>query len=376
MAPPYRGLEVDPEETAKTVDEKGRVWRDYRIIQPQKMSRVFGPLTRFKLYGRLQHNKHWAIDFNQANEEVWDYVCQKYSGIQQHYSFDFMRGDMSHVQMRPEGAPSAPLSYYDIHQEVKNTIRQHCPWFAYYAEGFLAPPNEMAYGVEEEHLVASEAEVTLGDLQSMVVGSTEFLYHFHRYLEIAHQYPLRPCFTILTADKDDPRFDKFYLAGNESRLFTGLFLKDFPSYVGLGFECRDPHPEPWSNEWYTKLYVFQIREGHKATQGPYRWGQNYALFYRLDRIKQVAVVLLPTLVDAATQWILSPDPSAQRKVIAWTQQKESKFIFIVNFDLENSVELPEINTLGTFLFSSHHPVLSVPNLALSAGECRIYKPKV
>ncbi|MCI5080741.1 MAG: hypothetical protein MRY78_03565, partial [Saprospiraceae bacterium] len=37
MAPPYRGLEVDPAPDAKTVDEQGRIWRDYRITEPQEM---------------------------------------------------------------------------------------------------------------------------------------------------------------------------------------------------------------------------------------------------------------------------------------------------------------------------------------------------
>ena len=46
MGPPYRGIAVD-NEGVPTVDEKGRVWKDYRITQPEQFSRVFGPLTRF-----------------------------------------------------------------------------------------------------------------------------------------------------------------------------------------------------------------------------------------------------------------------------------------------------------------------------------------
>jgi len=47
MAPPYRGLEVDPETTY--TDSQGNSWQDYRITHPQAMSRVFGPLARYNL---------------------------------------------------------------------------------------------------------------------------------------------------------------------------------------------------------------------------------------------------------------------------------------------------------------------------------------
>ncbi|MCK4515200.1 MAG: hypothetical protein KAU31_08080, partial [Spirochaetaceae bacterium] len=62
MAPPYRGIEVDP--TTRTVDSSGDVWLDYRITKPESMSRVFGPLTRYKLYERLDDNRDWQIDFS------------------------------------------------------------------------------------------------------------------------------------------------------------------------------------------------------------------------------------------------------------------------------------------------------------------------
>jgi hypothetical protein len=35
--------------------------------------------------------------------------------------------------------------------------------------------------------------------------------------------------------------------------------------MSLGYEQRDPHPVPAPNENYTKLYVFQLDEGPKAT---------------------------------------------------------------------------------------------------------------
>lgn len=334
MAPPYRGLKVDPNEQNAIVDKRGRVWRDYLITAPQEMSRVFGPLTRYKLYERLDNNKNWAIDFSRPRPSVWNYVCRRYAEVQTQYNLDFMRGDMSHVQMRPEGAPLFYDEYYDLLQAVKNYIRRQAPYFAYYAESFLAPPNYMAYGDEIDHLEASEAEVALGDLQSMTVGSPRFMQNFRRYLDIATYRKIVPCFTIMTSDKDDPRFDEFYLSGNEIRLFIGLFLTDLPSYMGLGFECRDVHIQPAPNENYTKLYVFQIDQGPKATRGPYIWGQNKTLFERLNHVRLHAEDILPLIRPQKTRWLLPPDPSGGQSVIAWTQDEQAQFIFIANLNTE------------------------------------------
>jgi hypothetical protein len=335
MAPPYRGLEVDPSPEALTTDDAGRVWRDYRITEPQEMSRVFGPLTRYKLYERLDDNRDWAIDFERPRPTVWDYVTGHYAAIQRQFGFDFMRGDMSHVQMRPDGVPNGAGEYYDPLRAVKAKINAAVPYFAYFAESFLTPPDFMAYGDEVKHLEASLAETTLGDLQSTVPGSPAFLERLADYQQIAATSRVQPCFTIITGDKDDPRFDEFYLHGNEARLFTGLLLRDWPSYFSLGFEQRDPHPEPRDNEWYTKLYVFHLDEGPKATAGPYRWGGNVALFERLDRIHRFVAELGPALGEGRpTHWLLPPAPSAPHPVLAWTQADRIEWLFVVNFGTE------------------------------------------
>ncbi|MFN8354827.1 MAG: hypothetical protein U0Y10_10305 [Spirosomataceae bacterium] len=337
MAPPYRGLVVSREESAKTVDAEGRVWRDYVIMRPEKMSRVFGPLGRYKLYESKDNNQNWEIDFDQPRLQVWDYVRGRFAEIARTYNFDFMRGDMSHVQMRPDGVPAQPNLYYDIHKAIKAHIQQEKPYFGYFAESFLAPPNTMAYGDEPDHLEASDADSTLGDLQSMVVGTPTFLENFHEYHRLLRTRQFAPNFTVMTADKDDPRFDEFYVAGNELRLFMAFFLTDMPSYMGLGFETRDQHLTPAPNEHYTKLYVFQMNEGKNATHGPYYWGQNGGLFAHLTRLKQYADQVLSYIEGKPIQWLIEPDVTAQNKVIAWTQQEEPSHVFVANLDLHNPV---------------------------------------
>ena len=377
MAPPYRGLEVDNREEAKTIDEDGRIWRDYVITKPEPMSRVFGPLARVKLYESKDNNRNWEIDFSKPRREVWEYMAQKYLGFAHDYGFDFMRGDMSHVQMNPDVIYSKSDDYYDIHKYIKRKIQQEKPSFSYFAESFLAPPNTMAYGVEEDHLEASETDTTLGDLQSMVVGTEAFISSFARYHSFIKTRSFAPNFTIMTADKDDPRFDDFYLKGNEIRMFIGLFLTDMPSYMALGFEQRDPHPEPAPNEHYTKLYVFQLSEGKNATHDKYHWGQNGELFHNLSELKNIAEKICQSIENQAIEWLIKPDTLGKKKVIAWTQTNKAKYLFVVNLDTEQAIKISELNViLKNKKVNNYFTTNSENNFSdriLGIGECRIYE---
>lgn len=364
MGPPYRGIEVDTNENAKTIDKDGRIWRDYKISKPEQFSRVFGPLARYKLHESKDKNKNWEIDFAQPRKDVYQYVAEKYAEVARLYSLDFMRGDMSHVQMRSDGVPTRADEFYDIHKYIKNFIRKEKSWFAYFAESFLAPDGVMAYGSELEHLERSDADSTLGDLQSSVLGSEEFMQNFRHYYNVLKTRSFAPCFTIMTADKDDPRFDAFYVKANELRLFIGLFLTEMPSYMGLGFECRDTHLTPAPNEHYTKLYVFQIDEGEKATFGNYQWGKNKALFENITQLRLLAEWLLPLIADKKLIWLQSID---NHKVIAWAFEN-SPYIFVANLDVENEAKNPIV---GEVLFSTEGK--NKKNKVLSAGEGVVMK---
>ncbi len=387
MGPPYRGLVVDSESDA-TIDDKGRAWKDYRITKPEAFSRVFGPLTRFKLYENHDDNANWAIDFSKPRTETWAYVAQHYADIALEYNMDFMRGDMAHVQMRPEGVPTEADEYYDILGFIKKTVAKQIPHFASFAETFLAPPGVMAYGDEVAHLELSDSDTTLGDLQGNTVGSQRFMDEFNRYLSILHNRTVAPNFTIMTGDKDDPRFDEYYLRGNEARFFIAMFLTEMPSYMGLGFELRDPHPTPAPNEHYTKLYVFHLDEGENATSGDYVWGKNLSLFNRLDRMRSVSDWLLPLIKNEKVMWLQLPSSANSNKVIAWSA---GNWVFVVNLDIENdatqiNIPTPQYkNGLNLFLEfttldwgTKSDNSLIINNLTIhlekiQAGEGRIYR---
>lgn len=332
MAPPYRGLEVDPT-APEIVDANGLRWRDYRIVTPEPQSRVFGPLTRYALH-EARAAGSWELDLERPRERVWRYVMDHYADLRERIGFDFMRGDMAHVQMRRDGVPAVIGPRYDILGAVRDEIRARgVRSFAYLAESFLAPPGTMAYGDEADHLEAAGADATLGDLQSMAVDDDAFVSQLRRYRDLLLTRSFAPSFTVMTADKDDPRFDRFYRSGNEVRLFCGLFLPDMPSYMALGYEQRDRHDSPAPNEHYTKLFVFQSASGPNARHGPYAWGRNDALFASLGRIRRLADERWPALRNARVTFLRPPDATGMEKVMAWVVEGEDRLLCVVNLGI-------------------------------------------
>ncbi|GAB3972117.1 hypothetical protein GCM10028806_23640 [Spirosoma terrae] len=329
MGPPYRGLHIDP--TDFVVDEYGQTWYQYAFDEPQAMSRVFGPLARYRFYESKDNNQNWEIDFDRPNYHAWAYLNQKVHECQQAYNFDFMRGDMAHVQMRPGGVPDMVGHYYDPLRAIKRYVRSNgVAHFAFFAETFLAPPDVMGYGDELDHLEAIEAESTLGDLQSVPVNSSEFRERFAEYYTYLQTRRFAPSFTIITADKDDPRFDEFYRTGNLFRYFVSLFLTDMPSYVSLGFELRNQHDERGENEEYSKLYVFQIgddRQPDKVTHGPYVWGTNTEQFVSILRMRLFSEKIWSVIAGKETRWLVAPDDPKGADYIAWTHVEPTGYVF-------------------------------------------------
>ena len=390
MAPPYRGIEVDRRPEAKSVDANGQIWREYATVNPTPMSRVFGPLARYKLYEPRDDNADWQLDFSRPRVATWDYICAHYGQAQQRYGLDFMRGDMAHVQMRPHGVPATLDRFYDILGAVKQYVRDHgAPHFGYFAETFLASRDVFGYGEEIDHLEAANADTTLGDLQSTVPGTAEFLRRFRYYDDLRTTRLCVPSFTTMTADKDDPRFDMFYQSGNEARMFLALFLTATPSYTGLGFETRDVHYEPAPNEHYTKLYVFQETGGPKATQGPYVWGRNGVLFGAITRMYRLSDAIWRFIAGQPTRWLIAPDATGENPIMAWTQLAAAPtHVFIVNTSATKTLTQLAIPQLAptarlSCVFSTHTSVLEAAPLTfngkqhqvpkLAAGEGRVYR---
>lgn len=329
MAPPYRGLHI--EKDSFEIDKFGNKWYEFKFDTPQEMSRVFGPLTRYKFHDTKENS--WELDFDKPCRDVWEYFSSKYAACQAKYNFDYMRGDMAHVQPRPQGVPKNIDSFYDPLLFTKLQIQNNqAPHFAFFAETFLVPDNYMSYGSEIEHLNAIEADATLGDLQSSVFGSKEFKNKLRDYIEWNKTESFAPTLTIITSDKDDPRFDKFYRTGNLARIFLGYFMTDMPSYFSLGHETRALNLKRNLNETYSKLFVFTIKnkeEKDKVTSGPYIWGENWNQFNDIQILKNQFETVLPFIKGQETEVLEFSDH------LVWTQKSKANFLFSLSFK-ENS----------------------------------------
>jgi len=350
MAPPYRGLHINADDFI--TDDSGQIWYQYAFDKPEAMSRVFGPLARYRFFEPKSDNQDWQLDFDKPNYPAWEYLNQRVYDCQRTYNFDFMRGDMAHVQMRPGGVPDMVGHYYDPLKAVKRYVQGNgVSHFGFFAETFLAPSDTMGYGNEPDHLDAIDADSTLGDLQSLVVGSDPFRRQLALYDGYRKTHRFAPNFTVMTADKDDPRFDAFYRTGNVFRYFTALFLTDWPSYTGLGFEVRNEHEQRGANEEYTKLYVFQIeddRQPDKVTHGPFVWGHNADQFAAIVRIRQFAEQIWAQIRGKETRWLVGPD--AGKNYLVWTQREDPTHIFAASL----TGELPDaiLETEGTEMIFS------------------------
>ena len=359
MAPPYRGLHLV--ENDFIYDDFGNKWYNYQFDKPEGMSRVFGPLTRYKLYHTVSETSQ-ELDFENPNKIAWDYIATQYNNCVTAYNFDFMRGDMAHVQPRAAGVPTEIGTYYDPLKYIKNYVQQKGkPYFGFFAETFLAPPDTMGYGDEVKHLEAIDADSTLGDLQAEPVGSELFMENFERYIDLLETQSFAPNFTMITADKDDPRFDSFYKKGNHLRFFVGIFLDIMPSYMSLGFECRNAHLERAANEEYTKLYVFQITEEaetDKVTHGPFVWGKNYEFFSEIESMKLIYDEIFREKPESF-KWIKKPSKS--NFVTEWSI---GDYLFVANF---NPTESLAISTK-----KGYEMIYSTADF-VAEHECRVYK---
>jgi hypothetical protein len=199
---------------------------------------------------------------------------------------------------------------------------------------------------------------------------------------------------VITADKDDPRFDSLYATGSVARLFIALLIPDLPSYMALGFELRDVRSRPAPSERYSKHYVFEIPTGIAATSGPYEFGSNVELFETVERIRRLAEELRDDLETATTVWTRPPDATGHDQTLAWVVDAGSsrRHLCVVNLDSDRPTAafgvprrpvadpprrwLPVFSTVdrgpGVLrpLPSNGHQWIVEP---LEPGECRVYR---
>jgi hypothetical protein len=135
--------------------------------------------------------------------------------------------------------------------------------------------------------------------------------------------------------------------------------------MALGFEQRDPHQVPAPNEHYTKLYVFQITEGDKATKGSYQWGQNEALFENIYKLRYLYEKIGKEIEGTSIKWIIAPDLTGQSTVIAWTYTDAPRYVCIANLSCDKATQQIHLQSTTntnapTLLYdSTHSPAIQI-----------------
>ena len=132
-----------------------------------------------------------------------------------------------------------------IHGETpKPWLRKGRGWFVTIGgkQHNLGRDKEAAFQ-EYYRLMQRPAERRKVSGQSLAAIIDDFLEHvaknkapdtYRWYRDLLETRRVAPSFTVITGDKDDPRFDAFYREGSVLRLFMALFLTDMPSYMALG----------------------------------------------------------------------------------------------------------------------------------------------
>ena len=73
-----------------------------------------------------------------------------------------------------------------------------------------------------------------------------------------------------------------------------------------------------------------------STLEPYIWGKNGHLYKKVTKLKICLDNIWNDIVTKGTMWLIHPDPFGANKIIAWTQKKEPKYIFVANVDTEKN----------------------------------------
>lgn len=122
-------------------------------------------------------------------------------------------------------------------------------------------------------------------------------------------------------------------------------------------------------------------EGPKGTKGPFVWGKNRSLYYKISRQKILAEEIFSLIKDQPVQWLLPPDPIGERRVIAWTQAEQPAFVFVANMNPKTGysglqISFPEGN--WQLCFSTEKEVVEAGDFSgvlpvVGAGEGLVWR---
>ncbi|MBK8190712.1 MAG: hypothetical protein IPK79_09730 [Vampirovibrionales bacterium] len=365
-------------------------------------SSIFGGMAPYKLYetddaGRFQIDKPLPA--------VWAYLKRQAVDLQKAYGFDFIRGDMAHLDYRAAAASQNPApealtpEAYDMFSAMKQAVQREngAPWFAFLPEAMfhIKPHNPDAL----QHARWMTSDAALGQLQGRSLEGDDFRRSLQWRNQAHAQSNLPICNGMMTADSDNSARAHLYASprGNLARAFAGLFSP--PSYMGMGFEMKgDPAGADSASSAPVDKTAFTHPYNNGLKNKPYQWGKSAETFNGLTRMKRRLEADEHALGKAFQRGVITPlDPHAdpRQPVVSWVLKPDGarpEFLFALNTDIErpqNSARIAAgeiLDEKATFAFDFSTQAARSPRQAriqrrgrtlvlsrMGPGEGRIYR---
>lgn len=376
---------------------------------------IFGSLTPYKLFHLNPDGSH---DTSRPVKPVWDYLAQRYLAFQRAYGFDFMRGDMAHVEPRFRENHRNPQSnkaqWYDLFGYILHTIQTQgeAPYFAFLPEALMWA-KDWHQNRPLDHIRNMNSTVALGSLQHVPLGEGHnFANDFKIHMDNGQHIGVPMASSIMTADSDDPHHQHLYGSTHKNmvRLFVGLFHR--PTYLGMGFEMKGNN-WPWPSDSQEAMAQQTTHGSMNAARGtPYQWGNNpdaYANYTRLRNLletyKHNNDTTLEGYLQQAKAYVLELD-KRDTPLMVWTLAPKNKphapdYVCVANTQIfgepynygldmfTRSADAEKDNLHLEAIFSSHglpHDKLSTVEKYrtsqdyywqrikhIQPGECRVYR---
>lgn len=344
-------------------------WATFTVENKADCAKIIGSITPYKLY---EIKNEYPIK-DKFDQNVLNYITNKFYKFQKTYNFDFLRADMGHNQTAHSHKEKKDFRTKEFWAILKKKIQKEKPYFATFAEAFW---NDY-YIPALIDMQNKKFDLVLGELNYEYLN-VEYINKIKNYIHYKNTNKnINPILAIYTHDGDLPINDKLYESqeANECRFFTSIFM-NLPSYMGIGYETRNTTNRKKTE--YTN-YLTNI------TAENFTLGSNIKTFNEITKMRDYYQKYKAIIDTEKMQTYFDNDSN----IFCWYYKTLNKIIlFIENLDFEkNSISIQlNSNWLNAKLIYTNsiynelsqnidnidkNKHIEIPNIYL--GECAIYE---
>lgn len=330
---PLRPILFDKIETSDNEN-----WAKFYVPNQDNTSIIIGSNTPYKFY-EIDRNGYPIK--NKINNQVWNYIINKFKTFQSDFNFDFLRADMAHCQLsHAHNEEAKDFETIEFWKQLKKEIQANKPYFGTFAEAFYG--NYYIDGISD--MINKNFDIVLGDMNYKLLDENYINYIDDFLNPFREHIPFYPCISIFTNDSDIEENNKYYASNEENllRVFFGLFL-NLPSYMGMGFETRDINPKKENN--YTNKYVKKQKE-------EYLIGDNKYFFYKFKELEKIYNELKPIINNFPLKQLYDED---NKLSLNWSYKKNNEeYLFIANLNKNSDqIKIKTDKDIEKIIFSTN-----------------------